>query len=43
VLIIGDSKVPKSRHEFAKNANGIDVLEPIYLRRMVNAANSFDI
>lgn len=43
LLVIGDSSNILSRHNFAKIAHGIDVVEPVDLGDVVGAALSFDV
>lgn len=42
MLVIGDSIRAAARHDFAKNTQGIDVVEPVDLRDVLTAAKSFD-
>lgn len=42
LLVIGDSKRASARHDFAKSTQGIDVVEPVDLKDIVAAADSFD-
>lgn len=41
LLVIGDSINVNSRHEFARSANGLEVVEPVDLKDIVSAARSF--
>ncbi len=43
LLVIGDSKNRQSRHNFARTANGIDVVEPVELADITDAASNFDV
>ena len=42
LLVIGDSTNKGSRHSFAKTAHGIDVVEPVELGDVTDAASKFD-
>lgn len=42
LLVIGDSRRPASRHDFARNSNGLNVVEPVDLNDVVSAAKSLD-
>lgn len=42
LLVIGDSKNKLSRHNFAKSAKGIDVVEPVDLGDVVGSVSKFD-
>lgn len=42
ILVIGDSIKKDSRHQFAKMANGIDVVEPVDLSDVISFAHQFD-
>lgn len=42
LLVIGDSINRESRHNFAKTAHGIDVVEPVELGDVTGAASKFD-
>lgn len=42
LLIIGDSIKVTSRHDFARSTQGIDVVEPVDLKDIIDLAGSFD-
>lgn len=42
LLIIGDSRNPRSRHNFASSARGIDVVEPVDLGDVTEIASNMD-
>ncbi len=43
LLVIGDSRRRESRHNFARMAHGIEVIEPVDLIDVINMASKFDI
>jgi DNA helicase-2/ATP-dependent DNA helicase PcrA len=42
LLVIGDSRNPRSRHNFASSSRGIDVVEPVELADVTRAAQELD-
>lgn len=42
LLVIGDSRNPRSRHDFASSSRGIDVVEPVDLSDITEAAVNID-
>lgn len=42
ILVLGNSKNPTSRHNFAQQTRGLDVVEPVDLRDVIEAASRFD-
>lgn len=42
VLILGDSIRTASRHSYAQNVNGLDVVEPVDLADVIRSATEFD-